>query len=292
MLGSTIVSVEPHRITAVQCISVSHHLGLYITNDYIVTHNSALALNICQHITLHAKTPLPVALFSLEMNAPSILTRMICSRGRVDQHKFRAAYVNQDERRRLQLALDDIIESPLLIFDKFGISMPEISKHIKWLVKNKGVKLVVIDYLQLIAPARKGENRNLEVGDMTRRLKVLAGDCGIPIVLLSQLSRRNEQRPGGQLRPMLSDLRDSGSIEQDADSVWFLFREELHRKDREDLKGLAELIIAKQRNGPVGTVNLMFLGQFTLFTNKADDNFPEERSTTGEAPPAPSGADW
>jgi replicative DNA helicase len=137
-----------------------------------------------------------------------------------------------------------------------------------------GLSLVVIDYLQLMSSRGRIENRNQEVSALSRGLKMMAKDLNVPFIVLSQLSRASETRPGDH-KPQLSDLRDSGSIEQDADLVAFIYREEVYRKDNEDLKGLADLIIAKQRNGPIGTVPLRFLSQFTRFENRAED-LPEE----------------
>jgi replicative DNA helicase len=230
---------------------------------------TALALNVAQYLTLHPKQRRFVAFFSLEMSAASLLTRAACSHGRIDQHKFRLGYLNKDERHRLQVALHEITESHIRFYDRSGISMPEIATIIRRLVKEEGLHLAIIDYLQLVGSHGKIENRNQEVSVMSRQLKMLAMETDIPIVMLSQLSRQTDRR--GDPRPVLSDLRDSGSLEQDADVVAFVFREEMHKRDREDLRGVAELIIQKQRNGPIGNVPLIFLGQFTRFENRADD---------------------
>lgn len=240
---------------------------------------TALALNIAAHLTLHPKLRRPVSMFSLETMGPSLVTRILCSQARVDAHKFRLGFLNQEERHRLHVTLYDIMQSRLKIYDKFGITMPEISKHVRHDVKEHGTCLVVVDYLQLIGVKKKGENRNLDVSDMSRQFKTLAGECGIPILVLSQLSRANEKRTGSAQRPQLSDLRDSGAIEQDADVVMFIHREEVYKKDREDVRGQADLILAKQRNGPIGDVPLRYLGQFTRFENRSEDlteSQPEE----------------
>ena len=232
---------------------------------------SALALNICQHLCLNPRQRRFGVLFSLEMNAASIMTRLMCGVARVDAQRFRLGYLNRDERQKLQVALDEIMNCRLKIFDKFGITIAEISRDTTRLVKDEGLQFMILDYIQLLAAAKKGENRNLEVSEFTRRLKVLAGDTNIPIIALSQLSRRGDQRGAGMQAPQLSDLRDSGSLEQDADSVWLLDREEMRRKDREDLKGLADIIVEKQRNGPRGVVKCRFLGQFMRFESMAED---------------------
>lgn len=234
---------------------------------------TALALNIAQHVALKLKQT--VAIFSLEMSKESLLTRMVCAAARVDSQKFRAGYLSQDERRKLSHALHELVEAPLYIDDTAGLNLMDM--HAKLRRMEREPKLVVVDYLQLMSSRGRAENRNQEVSALSRGLKLLAKDLNVPMVVLSQLSRAVETRQDDH-RPQLSDLRDSGSIEQDADLVGFVFREEVYNKNREDLRGLAELIIAKQRNGPVGTVNLVFLHAQTKFENRAEDTgeFPEE----------------
>jgi replicative DNA helicase len=233
---------------------------------------TALALNMAQHIATHPRMKKPVAVFSLEMSSSSLLTRLVCAAARVDNHKFRAGYLNQEERRKLQVALADLTESPLYLDDTAGANLMDVHSKLRRMKSEHGLSLVVIDYLQLMSG--RGENRNQEVSALSRGLKLMAKDLDVPFLVLSQLSRASETRPGDH-KPQLSDLRDSGSIEQDADLVAFIYREEVYKKDREDLRGLADLIIAKQRNGPIGTVPLRFLGQYTRFENRVDD-LPEE----------------
>jgi replicative DNA helicase len=235
---------------------------------------TALALNVAQHVATHPKVRKPVAVFSLEMSSASLLTRLLCAGARVDQHKFRAGYLNADERRRLQVGLADLTEAPLFIDDTAGVHLMDIHAKLRRLKVQHGLALVVVDYLQLMSTRGRSENRNQEVSALSRGLKLMAKELDVPFLVLSQLSRASETRVGDH-KPQLSDLRDSGSIEQDADLVGFIFREEVYKRDREDLKGLADLIIAKQRNGPIGTVPLTFLGQFTRFENRAED-LPEE----------------
>jgi replicative DNA helicase len=235
---------------------------------------TALALNIAYHVAAHPKIRKPVAVFSLEMSAASLLTRLLCAGARVDQHKFRAGYLNADERRRLQVALVEMTEAPLFIDDTAGVHLMDIHAKLRRLKAQQGLGLVVVDYLQLMSSRGRAENRNQEVSAMSRGLKLMAKELDVPFVVLSQLSRAAETRQGDH-KPQLSDLRDSGSIEQDADLVAFIYREEVYKRDREDLRGLADLIVAKQRNGPIGTVPLTFLGQFTRFENRAED-LPEE----------------
>ncbi|MEO8096116.1 MAG: replicative DNA helicase [Acidobacteriota bacterium] len=235
---------------------------------------TALAMNIAQHVATHPQMRKPVAVFSLEMSSSSLLTRLLCSGARVDMHKFRAGYLNQDERRKLQVTLANLTESPLFLDDTAGVNLMDVHAKLRRMKAQQGLSLVVIDYLQLMSSRGRSENRNQEVSAISRGLKLIAKDLDVPFLVLSQLSRAAETRPGDHT-PQLSDLRDSGSIEQDADLVMFIYREEVYKRDREDLKGLAELIIAKQRNGPIGKVPLRFLGAFTRFENRIDD-LPQE----------------
>jgi replicative DNA helicase len=237
---------------------------------------TALALNIAQHVVLKAKKP--VAVFSLEMSRESLLTRMVCAAARVDSQRFRAGYLTPDERRKLNRSLTELVEAPLFIDDTAGLHLMDMHAKLRRLKSERGeIGLVIVDYLQLMNGRGRFENRNQEVSALSRGMKLLAKEMEVPMMVLSQLSRAVESRQGDH-RPQLSDLRDSGSIEQDADVVGFIFREEVYHKDREDLRGLAELIIAKQRNGPVGTVNLVFLHSQTKFENRAEDTgeLPEE----------------
>ena len=234
---------------------------------------TALALNIAQHVSLKMKQT--AAVFSLEMSKESLLTRMLCAAARVDSHRFRAGYLSQDERRKLNQALHELVEAPLYIDDTAGLHLMDMHAKLRRLQAERKLGLVIVDYLQLMAGRGRFENRNQEVSALSRGLKLLAKELNVPMLVLSQLSRAVETRQGDH-RPQLSDLRESGSIEQDADLVGFIFREEVYHRDREDLRGLAELILAKQRNGPVGTVNLVFLHSQTKFENRAED--------TGELP--------
>ncbi len=237
---------------------------------------TALALNMAQHVALKLKQT--VAVFSLEMSKESLLTRMLCAAARVDSQRFRAGYLNAEERRKLNHALNELAEAPLYIDDTAGLHLMDMHAKLRRLQAERNkLGLVVVDYLQLMSGRGRYENRNQEVSALSRGMKLLAKELNVPMLVLSQLSRAPETRQGDH-RPQLSDLRESGSIEQDADLVGFIFREEVYQKDREDLKGLAELIIAKQRNGPIGTVNLVFLHAQTKFENRAEDTgeLPEE----------------
>ncbi|MGP8245621.1 MAG: replicative DNA helicase [Bryobacteraceae bacterium] len=237
---------------------------------------TALALNIAQHVALKLKQT--VAVFSLVMSKESLLTRMLCATARVDSQRFRAGYLTQEERRKLNHALHELVEAPLYIDDTAGIHLMDIHAKLRRLKAERGhIGLVIVDYLQLMSGRGRFENRNQEVSALSRGMKLLAKELNVPMLVLSQLSRAVESRQGDH-RPQLSDLRESGSIEQDADVVGFIFREEVYQREREDLRGLAELIIAKQRNGPIGTVNLVFLHAQTKFENRAEDTgeLPEE----------------
>jgi replicative DNA helicase len=237
---------------------------------------TALALNIAQHAALKLKQT--VAIFSLEMSKESLLTRMLCATARVDSSKFRHGFLNQEERRKLTQALGELAEAPLYIDDTAGLHLMDMHAKLRRLQAERGrIGMVIVDYLQLMSGRGRYENRNQEVSALSRGMKLLGKELNVPMVVLSQLSRAPETRQGDH-RPQLSDLRESGSIEQDADVVGFIFREEVYHRDREDLRGLAELIIAKQRNGPIGTVNLVFLHAQTKFENRAEDTgeLPEE----------------
>ncbi len=230
---------------------------------------TALALNIAQHVAV--KLGRPAAVFSLEMSKESLLSRVLCALARVDSHHFRGGYLSQEERRRLAGALNQLVRSPLFIDDSAASNLLEMHAKCRRLKSERGLALVVIDYLQLMtAKGTRYENRNQEISAISRGLKQLAKELDVPVMALSQLSRAPEVRTGDH-RPQLSDLRESGSIEQDADLVAFIFREEVYKPDREDLHGRAELLISKQRNGPTGKVELAFLHKYTLFENRVED---------------------
>jgi replicative DNA helicase len=229
---------------------------------------TALALNMAQHVATKLKRT--VAVFSLEMSKESLLTRMLCATARVDSQKFRAGYLNAEERRRLQAAASSLVEAPLFIDDTAGVHLMDIHAKLRRVKAEHGLGLVVIDYLQLMSGRGRFENRNQEISTISRGLKLMAKELNVPMLVLSQLNRAPETRQGDH-RPQLSDLRESGSIEQDADLVAFIFREEVYRPNDESLKGQAELLLAKQRNGPIGKIDLVFLHQFTKFENRAED---------------------
>ncbi len=230
---------------------------------------TALALNIAWYVA--AKLFKPVAVFSLEMSMESLLLRVLCAGARIDSHRLRAGYLNQGERQKIRDAANEMLGAPLFIDDSSNIGLLEMhSKLRRFRKQHKDIGLVVVDYLQLMARPGKSDNENQDLSRLSRGLKLLSKDLQCPIMVLSQLSRANEQRVGDK-RPQLSDLRGSGSIEQDADNVAFVFRPEVYHRDREDLRGVAELILAKQRSGPTGKVDLVFLHAQTRFENRAED---------------------
>ena len=231
---------------------------------------TALALNIAQHVA--AKLDKTVAVFSLEMSKESLLTRMLCASARVDSQKFRAGFLNFEERQRLQVAASQLVREPLFIDDTAGANLMDMHAKLRRLQaeRRQPLGLVVVDYLQLMSGRGRFENRNQEISTISRGFKLLSKELNVPMLVLSQLSRAPETRQGDH-RPQLSDLRESGSIEQDADLVAFIFREEVYKRDREDLRGLAELLVSKQRNGPVGKIDLVFLHHLTKFENRAED---------------------
>jgi len=230
---------------------------------------TALALNIAQHVAVKLKQA--VAVFSLEMSKESLLTRMLCSLARVDGQRFRIGYLDAEERRRLQVAAADLVEVPLYVDDTAGANLMDIHAKVRRLQQSeRELGLVVVDYLQLMSGRGRFENRNQEISSISRGFKLLAKELHVPMLVLSQLSRAPETRQGDH-RPQLSDLRESGSIEQDADVVAFIFRPEFYRRDDESLRGLAEVLVAKQRNGPIGKVDLTFLHQYTKFENRVED---------------------
>jgi replicative DNA helicase len=242
---------------------------------------TALALNIAQYVATH-KDPKPVAIFSLEMTQASLLTRLLCATARIDGQKFRAGFLNREERARLSAAATTISAAPLFIDDTSGANLMDIHAKLRRLkAEQHGLGLVIIDYLQLMSGRGRYENRNQEISTLSRGLKLLAKELDVPMMVLSQLSRAPEVRQEGDHRPQLSDLRDSGAIEQDADLVGFIFRPEVYKPDRQDLRGQAELILAKQRNGPTGIVKMVFLKHCTKFENLTSDLSEEP------APPLP-----
>ncbi|WP_026487127.1 replicative DNA helicase [Caldanaerobius polysaccharolyticus] len=225
---------------------------------------TAIAMNIVEYVAVKQKVP--VMIFSLEMSKQQLTQRLLCSLSMVDSHKLRMGDLTEEDWPKLAAAVGVLSDAPIYIDDTPAITTMEVRAKCRRLKLEKGLGLVVIDYLQLMQSNKKAESRQQEVSDISRSLKALAREIDVPVIALSQLSRAPETR--SDHRPMLSDLRESGSIEQDADIVMFLYREDYYNPDT-DKKNIAEVIIAKQRNGPTGTVELGWLGQYTKFVNLA-----------------------
>ena len=223
---------------------------------------TSLAMNIVQYAALHEKVP--VAVFSLEMSKDQLANRMLCCEAHVELQKIRNGELSEEDWRKLARAMAPLSQAPIFIDDTAGINTMEMRSKCRRLKMEHGLGLVVIDYLQLMSGRGRIENRQQEISEISRSLKVMAKELSVPIIACSQLSRAPEARTDH--RPMLSDLRESGAIEQDADVVMFLYRDEYYNADSED-KNLAEVIISKQRNGPTGTIKLAWLGQYTKFAN-------------------------
>jgi len=227
---------------------------------------TALALNIAEHVAVHHG--LPVAIFSMEMSGTQLAARLLGSLARVDQHKMRTGRLSDEEWQRLSEAMGRLHDAPVYIDETAALNALELRARARRLRRQCGkLGLVVVDYLQLMSAVAQGENRATEISEISRSLKALAKELDVPVVALSQLSRAVEQR--NDRRPMMYDLRESGAIEQDADVILFIYREEVYAPDKAEAKGRAEVIIGKQRNGPIGKVELAFLGPYTRFENLA-----------------------
>jgi replicative DNA helicase len=234
---------------------------------------TSFAMNIAENSAVHDGKV--VGVFSLEMSKEALLMRMLASTAQVDSHKLRTGFLGREDMQKLTRAMEQLMQARLYIDDTPGISVSEMRAKARGLKRQQGLDLLIVDYLQLMSAVPIGgkrfENRTQEVSAISRGLKALAKELKVPVVALSQLSRAPESR-GGDHRPQLSDLRESGSIEQDADLVAFIFREEVYKKDDPDLEGIAEIIIAKQRNGPTDTIKLAFIKHSTRFENLAEDS--------------------
>ena len=224
---------------------------------------TAFAVNIATNAAVRANVP--VAIFSLEMSKEQLVNRILCSEAMVDSNKVRTGKLEEDDWTKLAGSIGPLSEAEIYIDDTPGISITEIRAKCRKLKLEKNIGMVVIDYLQLVQGSNKRNgSREQEISEISRSLKILAKEIGVPVIALSQLSRAAEQRPDH--RPMLSDLRESGAIEQDADIVMFLYRDDYYNKDSEK-KDIAEVIIAKHRGGSTGTVELLWLGSYTKFVN-------------------------
>src|SRR5437867_1333075 len=239
---------------------------------------TALAMNIAEHVSINEK--LPVGVFSLEMSSQQLVQRLLCSRARVNLQKVRDGFLGERDFPSLTAAASKLAEAKIFIDDSASLTILELRAKARRLKAQQDVQLIIVDYLQLLRSTsrRAQDNRQLEISEISAGLKGLAKELKIPIIVVAQLNRQPEQRSGG--KPRLSDLRESGSIEQDADLVGLLVRPELYEEDEEarvEKAGEAEFIIAKQRNGPVGEIPLTFLKEFTRFETRARNvNEPEE----------------
>ena len=232
---------------------------------------TSFAMNIVEHAAIKNKTP--VAVFSMEMPGEQLAMRMMSSLGRIDQHRVRTGKLSDDDWPRLTSAVSLLAEAPIFIDDSPALTPNEVRARARRLAREHGLGLIVIDYLQLMQVGGTKENRVNEISEISRSLKSLAKELKVPVIALSQLNRSLEQRPNK--RPVMSDLRESGAIEQDADLIVFIYRDEVYNEDSPD-KGTAEIIVSKQRNGPIGTTRLTFLGQYTRFENFTSGDYHNE----------------
>jgi replicative DNA helicase len=230
---------------------------------------TAFALNIAEHVALHPTVKMPVAIFSMEMSASQLAMRMLSSMAKLDQTKLRTGRLNDEEWGKLTDEIGRLNEAKIHVDETAALNSLELRARARRMKREYGkLGLVVVDYLQLMSASSHGENRATEISEISRSLKALAKELDVPVIALSQLSRAVEQR--NDRRPLMSDLRESGAIEQDADVILFIYREEVYAPDKEEAKGRAEVIIGKQRNGPIGTVHLTFLGRNTRFANSTE----------------------
>ena len=224
---------------------------------------TAFAINIAEHVALNSG--LPVAIFSMEMGGTQLAMRMLGSVGRLDQHRLRTGRLNDEDWPRLTHAIQKLNDAQIYIDETPALNSIELRARSRRLARTCGkLGLIVVDYLQLMSANSAGENRATEISEISRNLKGLAKELNCPVIALSQLNRSLEQRPNK--RPVMSDLRESGAIEQDADVILFIYRDEVYNPDSPE-KGMAEIIIGKQRNGPIGSVRMTFIGQYTKFEN-------------------------
>lgn len=231
---------------------------------------TAFSLNIAQHVGVDLNEP--VAVFSLEMSKEQLAFRMLCSEAMVDSNNIRKGFIRKDDWHKLTSAAGKLAQAPIFIDDSSAISVLEMRAKARRLKVEHGLSLIIVDYLQLMRGRGNVERREQEISEISRSLKGLAKELRVPVIALSQLNRGVETRTGNK-KPTLADLRESGAIEQDADVIIFLYRDEVYNRDSNDNKGKAEIIIAKQRNGPTGSINLAFLSQCTRFVDYSDREF-------------------
>jgi len=233
---------------------------------------TAFSLNIAQHVGVNMNEP--VAIFSLEMSKEQLAFRMLCSEAMVDSNNIRKGFIRKDDWHKLTSAAGKLAQSPIFIDDSSAISVLEMRAKARRLKVEHGLSLIIVDYLQLMRGRGNAERREQEISEISRSLKGLAKELRVPVIALSQLNRGVETRTGNK-KPTLADLRESGAIEQDADVIIFLYRDEVYNKDSNDNKGKAEIIISKQRNGPTGSIPLSFISHCTRFVDYSDREFHE-----------------
>ena len=260
-----VLAVEPTRTAACQCIAVTHPSRLYVTDDFVVTHNTAIAMNIVEHV---AARQVPCAVFSLEMSKQQLAQRLMCSRAQVDAQRVRKGMLSSHEYQQLAMMVNELAKFPIWVDDSPGLTILDLRAKARRLKLQHDVQLIMIDYMQLMDNPGP-ESRQQQISEISRGIKALARELNVPVICLSQLNRSSETRDGH--RPRMSDLRESGSIEQDADVILLLHREDYYRMSDPDFEpdNIAEVIIAKQRNGPTGTVKLTFDNKTTTFKNLA-----------------------
>jgi replicative DNA helicase len=244
---------------------MTHGLGrgaLYIVAGRPGMGKTSFALNIASHVAIRERKT--VGIFSLEMGQQELALRILCAEADIDFSRLRTGHLSQQQWMKTLQKMSEISKAPLYIDDSASPTLLEVSSKARRLRAEKGLELLVVDYLQLMQAGGRFENRNLEISAITRAMKQLAKELEIPVVLLSQLSRAPERR-GSDHKPQLADLRESGAIEQDADLVAFVYREEVYNREDPALKGLADLIVAKHRNGETGEIKLVFKGETTRF---------------------------
>lgn len=234
---------------------------------------TSFAMNIAEYVAVEKK--LPVAIFSMEMPGEQLAMRMLASLGRINSNKIRTGRLSEEDWPRLSSAAGLLNKSKMFVDDSAGLNALDLNSRARRMAsKNNDLGLIIVDYLQLMQASENTENRATEISGITRSLKILAKELHVPVVALSQLNRSVELRPNK--RPVMSDLRESGAIEQDADVIFFIYRDEVYNEDS-DQKGYAEIIIGKQRNGPIGTTKLTFRGEFTRFENFAPAHFEQHQ---------------
>ena len=273
--GQRITGLETHYSDLDDMTSGLQRSDLIIIAARPSMGKTAFAMNIAEFAAIEDQKV--IGMFSLEMSREALLLRLLSSSAEVDSHRMRSGSFWKDDTRKLTHALEKLTHAPIFIDDTPGIALSEMRAKARRLQQSQGhLDLIIVDYLQLMSGGSKRyENRTQEVSAISRGLKALAKELNVPVIALSQLSRAPESR-GGDHRPQLADLRESGSIEQDADVVMFIFREEVYKQDDPDLQGKAEIIIAKQRNGPTGKVILTFRKNYTRFDQVAYDGTPPE----------------